>query len=356
MKDLYSLLQVSKNANQKDIKQSYRKLAFSCHPDKNKSPHAQKQFQEISEAYEILSDPKKRDLFDKFGYDCIHESSAPPINPLDLFQSLFNVDFGGHVDTNVFFFSDLSPFGMLHEPPQNSLIYILETTLDELYTGTQKEFSIQSKDKHGSYKETKYVLNLKPGTKDKEHLVVAGSGHYNPRTTQHDDLIVKVKEVDHPLYKRQGNDLLRTHTISLCDALCGPKIHLDHFGESLEIEIHTIVKPNSLYQVFGKGMPIKQTKTPALSDSSASTDRDRGDLILDLHIQFPEYLSDKRKEYLTKILGKEETLETETLETETPETPETHGTSMQAYYYKDKQEVMKELLDDEEESSGCLQQ
>ena len=208
MKDLYSLLHVPTNANDSEIKKSYRKLAFQCHPDKNNSSEAAAQFREISEAYDILSDEKKRKMYDQFGYDTIKESNATPINPLDLFQSLFNVDFGRAMDTNVFFFSDLSPFGALHEIPQHSLMYTLELTLEELYSGTQKEFTIQSKDQHGIFKETKYVLNIKAGTKHKEHLVVSGGGHYNPLRKTHDDLVVSIKELEHSLYKRQEDNLV----------------------------------------------------------------------------------------------------------------------------------------------------
>ena len=353
MKDLYSLLHVPTNANDSEIKKSYRKLAFQCHPDKNKSSEAATQFREISEAYDILRDEKKRKMYDQFGYDTIKESNAIPINPLDLFQSLFNVDFGRAMDTNVFFFSDLSPFGALHEVPQHSLVYTLELTLEELYSGTQKEFTIQSKDQHGIFKETKYVLNIKAGTKHKEHLVVSGGGHYNPLRKTNDDLVVSIKELEHSLYKRQEDNLVRDHTISLCDALCGSMISMDHFGDTLDIKIDTIVKPNSLYQVFGQGMPIKQGSTPALSEGTEDT-KDRGDLILDLKIEFPEHLSDKRKGYLKQILGV--TLKDKGPDKDPDPDNAKASTSLQAYYYKDKEEVMKEFLDDEEESSGCLQQ
>ena len=93
MKDLYHILNLNKSATDTDIKKSYRKLAFQCHPDKNKSEEAKIQFKNISEAYEILSKPDKRRMYDQFGYDAVSESNGPHINPMDLFQSLFNVDF-----------------------------------------------------------------------------------------------------------------------------------------------------------------------------------------------------------------------------------------------------------------------
>jgi len=66
-KDYYAILNLSKNATDSDIKKAYRKLALKFHPDKNKDPGAEEKFKEISEAYEVLSDKEKRNVYDKFG-------------------------------------------------------------------------------------------------------------------------------------------------------------------------------------------------------------------------------------------------------------------------------------------------
>ena len=111
MKDLYSILNIQKNSNNDEIKKSYRKLAFQYHPDKNKSEEADQKFKDISEAYEILTNRDKRRIYDNFGYEAIIGESMPQINPLELFQSLFNVDFtnlGETMNSNIFVFSDLS--------------------------------------------------------------------------------------------------------------------------------------------------------------------------------------------------------------------------------------------------------
>ncbi|CAG2173308.1 unnamed protein product, partial [Oppiella nova] len=66
-KDYYSILGISKNATVDDIKKAYRKLALKYHPDKNKAPEAEEKFKLIAEAYEVLSDKKKRDIYDQYG-------------------------------------------------------------------------------------------------------------------------------------------------------------------------------------------------------------------------------------------------------------------------------------------------
>lgn len=71
-KDFYKILGIQKGANDDEIKKAYRKLALKYHPDKNKSAGAEERFKEIAEAYEVLSDKKKRDIYDKYGEQGLH--------------------------------------------------------------------------------------------------------------------------------------------------------------------------------------------------------------------------------------------------------------------------------------------
>jgi len=123
---------------------------------------------------------------------------------------------------------------------------------------------------------------------------------------------------------------------------------IDHFGETLRIEIQSLVKPNSLYQVVGQGMPLKKGTHAELTPDS-ETVPDFGNLIVDLKIEFPTYLTDTQKGYLQQILGSSPPEEIE--ETETPHS----GTLVEAHYFKDKDEVMKEYLQEDEEAGCALQ-
>ena len=125
MKDLYSILGIQRSANDSEIKKAYKKLAFQYHPDKNKELDAQDKFRDISEAYDILTNADKRRMYDNFGYEALEGQNALPINPLDLFQSLFNVDFAGlgeGMQSNIFVFSDLSSGPFLNI--QNKMSYM----------------------------------------------------------------------------------------------------------------------------------------------------------------------------------------------------------------------------------------
>lgn len=68
-KDFYKILEIPRGASEEDIKKAYRKLALKYHPDKNQSPEAEEKFKEVAEAYEVLSDKKKRETYDRFGED-----------------------------------------------------------------------------------------------------------------------------------------------------------------------------------------------------------------------------------------------------------------------------------------------
>ena len=340
MKDLYSILELPTNANGSTIDKSYRKLAFRYHPDRNRGDSdSESKFRDIAEAYEILKDPQKRGIYDKFGYETVSESSDA-IDPVALFQSLFNVDFTRELQSDIFFFSDLSslPFDR-----KNKRVYEVECSLEELYKGTKKEFAITSRIKEGS-KTTNYFINVKPGSRDNDNVIVREGGDYTDSGVQ--DLAICIKELAHERFRRQGDDLYVSQEISLADALCGPTIALDRFGEILKIQISDIVKPNSLYQVFGKGMPTK--KGPSLTEDISDIS-ECGNLILDLDIVFPEELSDERKGYLKQILGSMKQSGASKIPADAVVTS--------AYFLQNKQDALKTLMNaEEEEGTGCLQQ
>ena len=77
-KDYYKMLDIPRNASEDEMRKAYRKMALKYHPDKNKSPEAEEKFKEIAEAYEVLSDPQKREIFDKYGEEGLKGTPNPP--------------------------------------------------------------------------------------------------------------------------------------------------------------------------------------------------------------------------------------------------------------------------------------
>ena len=343
-KDLYEVLGITKNASEKDIKKAYRKLAFEYHPDKNTSEEAQQIFTEIGEAYEILSNKEKKNMYDTYGYESIKEHNFSAVNPLDLFKSLFNVDFTQHVKGNVFMFSDLSscPFGRI----DYKMNYNIECSLEELYHGTKKEFSIKHVNRNGLMKNTKYIINIKKGSAQGDNIIVKEGGNYIPELSITEDLVIQVIELKNEKWQRKKNDLYIEKHISLIESLCGCQFELDHFGDTLNIRIDDIIKPNTMYQVYNKGMPIKkEIDENSLQDSNNELEeKDFGNLIIDLIIDYPDNLDEEQIEKLKSIFEYRE---------------EDKSSELIAYYYKDKEDVVKEFMndtDEEENAPDCIQQ
>lgn len=335
MSDYYDILGIQRNATDTQIKQAYRKLAFQYHPDKSKDKESIKIFRDISNAYAILSNPQKRMAYDTYGLT--GKEGDDMIDPLQLFRSLFNVDFTRDLNENYYYYSDFDHYSETRNYPEGTL-YEVECSLDELYHGTQKQFHIKT-DRHSGG----YIINIKPGCRAGEYLLLNGLGNKDDQ-----DLIIALKEQSHTIYKRKGDDLYREHTLSLSEALCGFQLQIDHFGEPLSLSYEGIVKPNSLFRVCDQGFPIKTLSSLALGDSQEDGSINRGDLILDLSILFPEHLelSDHSRDVLCELLGQRR-------RNDFPK----DKPALDLYYYKNKEEVVKEMLEeDDDEGGSCIQQ
>jgi DnaJ-class molecular chaperone len=151
--DYYKLLGVDKSVNDKDLKKAYKKLAMKYHPDRNKDNKtvAEEKFKEISKAYKVLSDPKQRDIYDKYGEDGLKgpQFNHDDFNPSDFFNGIFGgmgSPFGGMGSP----FSNASSFFNGGNPRQNVKSYMKKTislSLEEAYSGCSKmvEMSVNIK-------------------------------------------------------------------------------------------------------------------------------------------------------------------------------------------------------------------
>lgn len=160
-RDYYEVLGVAKNASLDEIKRAFRKLAMKYHPDRNKEPDAEQKFKEINEAYQVLSDNEKRNIYDQFGFDGLNQNgfSNENINPFDIFNSFFrgqngsggfHFNFGGDDDDEDNIFSSF--FGgrsrrKAKKGPGFSLNIQAQATISfiDSVLGTEKEFTIPIK-------------------------------------------------------------------------------------------------------------------------------------------------------------------------------------------------------------------
>lgn len=342
-KDYYRTLDLSKDASEDEIKKAYRKLALKFHPDKNNEPNAEEKFKEIAEAYEILSDKKKRDYYDRFGEEGLKQGygdggsrqgsgtyqynfASDPYKTFDNFfhnangtpfANIFNMTGGGPsvYDVDEGFYSYIgnqrghqgrhqsSRSNHQHSARQPAqpkhqdaaIEHDLPVSLEEVLKGTVKKMKINRKALHSdgrSYREDKVLtICVKPGWKAGTKITFPREGDQSANAIAA-DIVFIIKDKPHPLFTRDGSDIKYTHKISLKEALtCETTIKVPTLaGEIVNLPINEIIKPNTTRTIPYKGLP--HTKEPSKF----------GDLIVSFDIEFPNSLSPESRKLVAEAL------------------------------------------------------
>lgn len=351
---LYDLLRVSPKATPDEIKKSYRQLAKEYHPDKN--PNHGDKFKEISAAYEVLSDPRKREIYDQAGLEGLEGGGGGGgFSGEDLFGmfggggGIFNMFGGGHGR------------GRRAKRKGEDTVQALPVTLEDLYKGKTTKLQLTKKvickkcDGRGgsegavqtctrckgqgrvmitrqvgpgmiqqmqqachtcegegqiideknkcrtcngkkTVQEQKIIeVSITPGMKDNQKVVFYNEGDQEPGI-EPGDVILVVKTKEHPEFKRKGEDLFIAREITLNEALCGYQTvinHLDGRKILLTTKSGQVIKPDSIQRVVGEGMPNK--------DNSA-----HGNLYVTFTVKFPEnhFLPEDSYKQLESLLPK----------------------------------------------------
>ena len=334
-KDYYQILGVDKNANENEIKKAYKKLALKWHPDRNPNnqEEASEKFKEIAEAYSVLTDPKKKEIYDKYGEEGLKSgmggaggfpggfSFGGDFDPFDIFNAFFggsgmggssgrkrggmggmpggfSFNMGGGMPGGFSFGGD-EDFGYSHKPKrpvkQDDIEVNLNLTLEELYTGCIKTRKITKKitDERGRVTEQANTIELdvKAGWKDGTKLRYPELGNEEPGIIPA-DIVFIVKTKEHPIFKRENDDLHITIPITLTVALTGGEIEIPHInGTKITKKIERIITNDTIERINGKGMPIR--KYPG----------QYGDLRIHYKVQLPTYLTEQQKYDMKRILS-----------------------------------------------------
>ncbi|KAH8380293.1 hypothetical protein KR009_009785 [Drosophila setifemur] len=349
-KDFYKILGIDKKASDDEIKKAYRKLALKYHPDKNKSPQAEERFKEIAEAYEVLSDKKKRDIFDKYGEDGLKGgmpgpdgnsqpgaysyqfhgdpratfaqffgssdpfgvffgngepmfgTGLPGGNP-EVFMNMGGEDvfggggFGGNPMAGAFrsqSFNAQAPSRKRQQPQDPPIEHDLYVTLEEVDKGCTKKMKISRMaiSNTGPHKEEKVLsITVKPGWKAGTKITFPHEGDHAPNKIPA-DIIFIIRDKPHSQFKREGSDLRYTAQVSLKQALCGAPVSVPTLqGERIPVNSASeIIKPTSTRRISGRGLPFP--KEPSR----------RGDLIVAFDIKFPDTLPPSLRNQLAELL------------------------------------------------------
>lgn len=278
-RDFYDVLGVKKDASAAEIKKAYRQLALKHHPDRNKSTNAADKFKEISEAYEVLSNPEKRKTYDQVGHAAFDPSTGfggfggartYRQGPFTYTYSTsggpggLDFDFGGFTDPfEIFesFFGGASPFRTAR-----LLRYGIAIDFIEAVKGTQKTIVHQGKE---------YTVRIPPGADDGTRI-------------RFQDFYVTIEVKPHDTFKRDGADIFVDHQISFSQAALGDTITVPTVDGDLKLKIRPGVQPHTLIRLRSKGIPHLRG-------------RGRGDQYVRLIVKIPTKLSRHQKTLLKQL-------------------------------------------------------
>jgi curved DNA-binding protein len=319
-KDLYSVLGVAKSASEDEIKKAYRKLARQFHPDVNKAPDAGAKFTQVQEAYDILSDEKKRRYYDQFGVvpgSAAADAGTPGHGPRtpweggqrvradqvemdqDEIGSMFESFFGGGRSRDPF---GGSPFGSggasagsrgnkgraqrVVEP--EPLEHDLFLTFMGAARGGTEDLKLNLDGKARTIE-----VNIPAGVRDKQQLRMRkGAGDR--------DLVLNIRVGGHPVFRREdGNDLSLDLALNLSEAILGATVSVQTLDGTVEMRIPPGTSSGAKLRLRGKGIQ------PAKGDA--------GDLyaVVRVLVPKPELLSEDEKEAIREIGNKQSNVRTE---------------------------------------------
>lgn len=286
-KDYYEVLGVSKTADEASIKKAYRKLAKKYHPDTNDgNKQAEEKFKEVTEAYEVLSDPKKRKQYDQFGFAAFEEGAGG-------YQSQggfggFGGGAGGMEDIlHDFFGGGFSGFGGFKGRQQGGfyrdsypqkgedLHAEVSVTFEEAVFGAKKVIRLSSQ----SGERQSLEIKIPAGIEDGKNIRLRGKGGPGVRGGQAGDLLIQVHVQPKPGFERKGSDIYTTVLIPFTTAVFGGEAEVVTVDGRVVCKIAPGTQSGTKIRLRGKGAP--SVRQPSV----------RGDQYARVEIQVPQNLS-----------------------------------------------------------------
>jgi DnaJ-class molecular chaperone len=315
-KDYYSIMGVSRNATDKEIKQAYRRLARKYHPDVNPGDKAaEEKFKEINEANDVLSDPEKRKKYDMYGSNW--EAAQQGFGGFGGFNtngqgfdfSQFTRGFGGAAGGFGDIFGSFFGGGRRSKKGQN-VESAITVTLEEAYAGTTRAFNYQVEEEcsfcggsgrssggycsycHGAGKTLKnrqIEVKIPKGVKEGSKVRIAGQGNTGSNGGASGDLILLVTIAKHPVFERVEDNVLVTIKVPLTTAVLGGVVYVPTLkGTKLELKIPAETQSGKVFKLPGYGMPVLKTSN-------------YGNLMAKVEIQIPTNLSSKEKKLFEEL-------------------------------------------------------
>lgn len=265
-KDYYKILEVAENSSDDEIKKSYRRLAMQFHPDKNPgNSEAEQQFKEIAEAYEHLSDPKKKRSYDSSkrygGYEDVFSDMFKGARGAQDWSSMFEGAFGQQ----------------FKESKAHDVSAEIKITLEDAFFGATKRIGV-------GMNVEEVIIPL--GAQNGQRIRIKGKGQKGWNPDLNGDLILIINIVPHPQFSREGHDLITNATLDLPTAMIGGEFYIEVFNERLKVSVNSL-QTNKRVRLKEKGMMTSLGL--------------RGDLYINLEVALPEKLSDEEYEFFVRM-------------------------------------------------------
>ena len=344
--DFYDVLGVSKSADESSLKSAYRKLAMKYHPDRNPGDtNAEKKFKEVSEAYDVLSNPEKKAAYDQYGHEAFSGGSGQG------FSEGFSSGFGSFSDIFEDFFGDMSGRQGNNEQRKKGedLKYEMTISLRDAYTGIKKEINFDTliscdscrgsgsskndgisscgscggrgriRASQGFFtvertcpncsgtgqvitdpcsscngegrvrKNRKIEVSIPAGVEEGSRIRLSGEGASGQNGASSGDLYIFIGILQHEIFQRDGMEIFCNVPISISDASLGGSVEVPTVsGGRAKVKIPAGTQSGDQLKLSGKGMP-------ALRSVSF------GDMIITLVVEIPKNLSSRQKELLREF-------------------------------------------------------
>jgi curved DNA-binding protein len=297
-KDYYQILGVNKNASDEEIKRAYRKLAMKYHPDKNPNKkEAEERFKEINEAYAVLSDKEKRKQYDTYGAEGFRQRFTQE----DIFRG-FDFDeilsglFGGRgkrefryggrggFDFGDFFggqgaYQDMGRMAQKGE----DILYELSISLEEAASGGEKRISYR---KNGRIEEIS--VKIPRGIETGKKLRLVGKGMEGRRGSPPGDLYLQISVREHPVFTREGDNLIVEKEIGFPEAALGTTIEVPTLEGMKRVKVPPGTQSHTKMRLKGLGMPRFQKEG-------------RGDEFVKVLVRVPKKITEKGKKLVEEL-------------------------------------------------------
>lgn len=304
-KDYYKTLGVPRGATAKEVKAAYRKLARKHHPDVNQGDKkAEARFKEINEAYEVLSDPDKRQRYDMLGSNwAAYQSgggvegwpggvrvdvSGFPGQDLGGFSEFFRTFFGGGsaaAPSGSAGFPDLEDLGARSDVPGVDLEQAVDLSLEDVLKGARHAVDVGEP---GTPRRVE--VKIPAGIRDGARVRVAGEGRARLRGgRRRGDLYLKVRVRAHPVFERRGDDLLTTVSVPLTTAVLGGEAEVPTLDGRLGIKVPPGTPVGRVFRLRGHGLPRLEAGGG------------RGDLLASMSVALPTTLSKRETELFEEL-------------------------------------------------------